>query len=266
MKILCLKGGLGNQLFEYCRYRQMQAAHHRVYLHYDRQQLNMHGGTLLDECFDVSLPPASLPVMATALLLKALRRTRLFPHLFDDEHPDCLLVDDYCQDRRYIVDAPSLLPFRTEVCRRMAAPWLQRVEESPCSVAVHVRRGDYLHPANAPNFGTCPESYYRQAIATVRRQHPEAELFFFSDDMDWVREHLPYTHSHYVAHEKGQPDWVDLYLMARCRHHIIANSTFSFWGAFLARQGASLNIYPRHWYANPQWTAPNIFPSHWTAL
>lgn len=266
MKFLCLKGGLGNQLFEYCRYQQLRAAGMRVFMHYDRQQLNMHGGTLLSECFDVMMPPVSLPVMALTLLLKGIRRTGLFPRLFDDEDPACILIDDYCQNRRYITDAASMLPFRSDVRRWVGREWLEKIEQSPCSVAVHVRRGDYLHPANITNFGTCPEAYYRKAIDALRQQAPEAELFFFSDDIAWTREHLAFDGAHYVEHDNGQPDWADLYLMTRCRHHIIANSTFSFWGAYLAPQDGARNFYPAQWYANTQWTAPDIFPDEWVKV
>ena len=265
-KILCIKGGLGNQLFEYCRYQQLTDAGYKVFIHYDRQQLNVHGGTLLDECFDVQLPPISIPTMVITLLLKGIRKTGLFSQLFDEDHPKCLLIDDYSQDLRYISKALSLLPFRNNIRQKVDSIWLRNIENSPCSVAVHVRRGDYLHPINASNFGICPEEYYKNAIKFIRQCHPEAELFFFSDDINYCRNHLKFDNSNYVEHKENIPDWSDLYLMTRCHHHIIANSTFSFWGAFLSRQADCINIYPRRWFANAEWTTPNIFPKEWITM
>ena len=266
MKILCFKGGLGNQLFEYCRYQQLKATGQRVFLFYDYRQLKQHGGILLNECFDVHLPPATIPITFFTLLLKGIRKIGPFPKLFDEDNPNCLLIDDYCQDRSFISEALVLLPFRKDRCQQIDTIWLRQIENISCSVAVHIRRGDYLHRVNAPNFGICSEEYYQRAIRMIRQYHPEAKLFFFSDDICWCRKHLKYENSHYIEHKNKQPDWVVLYLITRCRHHIIANSTFSFWGAYLSRHPHSINIYPRNWYANPEWITPDIFPKEWIAI
>ena len=84
--------------------------------------------------------------------------------------------------------------------------------------------------------------------------------------MTWVKENLPVENGVFVEKENGEADHIDLFLMTRCRGHIIANSTFSFWGAMLADDKDATNIYPRRWFANTAWTIPYIFPDDWISL
>lgn len=266
MKIICLKGGLGNQLFEYCRYCQLvEEGSERLFLYRDNRRLKQHGGVLLPDCFDISLPPSPWWVPLVVGGVKLLRRMGLCARLYDEERADCLLVDDYCQDKRFIFDVVRYANFRSFRLSEESARIESMMAEEAYPVAVHVRRGDYLHQANLASFGLCPLSYYRQALRYLLDRHPEARFFFFSDDMDWVVGNLQAENAVYVRLEKDVPDYIDLYLMTRCRGHIIANSTFSFWGARLSPlQG--INIYPRRWYSHPQWTAPDIFPDDWVGI
>lgn len=119
---------------------------------------------------------------------------------------------------------------------------------------------------NPSNIGVCDISYYQKAIETIRKQHTDAHYFFFSDDIEWVRNHFSDDNATFIKKEETEPDYVDLYLMTKCKAHIIANSTFSFWGSLLTDHEKHLCIYPKRWFANPEWTVPDIFPSHWIAL
>lgn len=267
MKIVCLKGGLGNQLFEYCRYRQLQEnATGKVYLYRDFRKLKQHGGTLVSHCFDIQLPPQQLWVTLLVLTVKFLRVLHLCPMLYDETDRRCILIDSYSQDRHYISQWPQLLKFRDIKMTVGSSDYLSQIKASPYPVAVHIRRGDYLQADNLENIGICDISYYRQAIDTVRQKHRASQFFFFSDDMAWVRQHLFVENAVYVEHDNTNKDVVDLYLMALCKAHVIANSTYSFWGSMLAESEEHLCIYPKHWFANPQWTVPDIFPSHWISL
>lgn len=266
MKIVCLKGGLGNQLFEYCRYRQLQQQHRgRTYLYYDLRRLKSHGRALLTEGFDVALPSTPFWIQMLVVGIKLLRELHLFSRLYDDLRDDCLLIDDYSQDRRFIVDAHRLLPFRKLPLSPYAQDLEQQILAATDSVAVHVRRGDYLHPSNLPHFGLCTVDYYQEAVSHIRRKHPDATFFVFSDDATWAAQHLTFDRTVYVRPHPDDCDTTDLRLMSLCRHHIMANSTFSFWGAWLSpHQG--INIYPSRWFADPMWHVPDIFPSHWMGL
>ena len=103
-------------------------------------------------------------------------------------------------------------------------------------VSLHVRRGDYVSlPSAAAYHGLCSLHYYRAAMAYVAERVADPVFFVFSDDPEWTRANLssPYP-THYVDHNTPEDAFQDLRLMSICRHHIIANSSFSWWGAWLA--------------------------------
>lgn len=117
------------------------------------------------------------------------------------------------------------------------------------AVSVHIRRGDYLSAQNQAMFGgICDDAYYDRAIAEMKRRLPGAVFFFFSNDTDWVKAH--YQGENYVVAEGNGEDagFLDLFLMSRCRHHIMANSSFSWWGAWLDDNPDKIVIAPKKWF------------------
>jgi Glycosyl transferase family 11 len=101
--------------------------------------------------------------------------------------------------------------------------------DAPSTTAVHVRRGDFLDSETLPR--PCPFGFYEQAFATVAVDAPSTQFVVFSDDIAWCQRKLPLKDAVFVS---GNPNWLDMALMSRCDHHICANSTFSWWGAFLS--------------------------------
>jgi len=133
------------------------------------------------------------------------------------------------------------------------------------SVSVHVRRGDYVtNPATRRVHGVCSPEYYRQALASIKVQVPDVRAFAFSDEIAWVRENMvldaPTTHVDVNGPDDGHED---LRLMTLCRHHIIANSTFSWWGAWLCSHRAKKVIAPRRWSNDPAVDTRDLFPPDW---
>lgn len=264
MKIVCLKGGLGNQMFIFSRYEQLRKSGERVFLHRDGRRLKQHGGILVSDCFDTELPsePWWLPLVVIGL--KTLRSLGLWKRLYDDERADCLLIDDYCQNLRFA--DREVFRFRAAWPQEVMA-WAKTIDDCDYPVALHVRRGDYTEVNNQKNFGLCTTDYYCRAMDYVRNRQPHARFFIFSEDPLWCKSHLPMTaECTLVELPPAVPDYASLYLMTRCRGHIIANSTFSFWGARLSEGGNDINIYPSPWFANSQWTAPEIFPADWIKI
>jgi hypothetical protein len=138
------------------------------------------------------------------------------------------------------------------------------------SVAVHVRRGDYVSLASAAKFhGTLPAAYYAAALWQVGAKVTDAHVFVFSDDPQWCRQNLPWGGAvTYVSHNAGPDAWQDLVLMGRCKHHVIANSSFSWWGAWLADQRwgvAGRNVIaPKIWFAGAlKQHLQDRYPKHW---
>ena len=130
-----------------------------------------------------------------------------------------------------------------EETRRME----ERMRSCP-SVSVHIRRGDYLDPKHSALYqGICTDAYYEAAMERMRRLVPGAVFFFFSNDPAWVKE--KYRGPNLIPVEGHDEDagYADLYLMSRCRHHILANSSFSWWGAWLNADPSKKVIAPKRW-------------------
>lgn len=136
------------------------------------------------------------------------------------------------------------------------------------SVAVHVRRGDYVsNPKTHVIFGTCSLDYYKKAIGLIAERVQNPKFYFFSDDIDWVRENLkvPYS-STYISHNTGEKSYEDLRLMSHCKHNVIANSTFSWWGAWLNQNQNKIVVAPKNWFTDPQKRTDDLCPLDWLRI
>jgi hypothetical protein len=132
------------------------------------------------------------------------------------------------------------------------------------SVSVHVRRGDYV---NSNFHGLCSVDYYRQAIDFIGNSISNPVLYFFSDDIGWVKNNFTYDFNvKYIDFNKGSDSWKDMYLMTLCKHHIIANSSFSWWGAWLGNNKNKIVIAPARWFLKSNVNAQDICPSSWLRL
>lgn len=129
------------------------------------------------------------------------------------------------------------------------------------SVSVHIRRGDYI---NSSNFGVCSIDYYKLAMSFISEKISDPIFVFFSDDIDWVKENIPCPNAIYVSCNHGIDSWQDMYLMTQCKHNIIANSSFSWWGAWLNNNSNKIVIAPAKWFNY----SPNydILPKEWITL
>lgn len=134
-------------------------------------------------------------------------------------------------------------------------------------ISIHVRRGDYVSVASASAYhGVCTLDYYRRALLYVSERVNAPNLFVFSDEPAWAKANLrsPLP-THYVDHNPIENAFQDLRLMSLCRHHILANSSFSWWGAWLSRTQDGLVIAPTRWYAANRPT-PDLIPSRWIRM
>lgn len=125
-------------------------------------------------------------------------------------------------------------------------------EMSECnSVSIHVRRGDYLDVANQGVYDQiCNEEYYRRAIDLVNTKVENAKFFLFSDDIEWTKMNVWREGMRIVDWNTDTRSWEDMYLMKQCKHHIIANSTFSWWGAWLGNYNEKIVVAPSRWFFN----------------
>jgi hypothetical protein len=134
------------------------------------------------------------------------------------------------------------------------------------SVAVHLRRGDYV-TAGVKGFGALPLSYYETAMRELTREVKEPHLYVFSDDPEWAHAHFRLDHpTTVISRDVEQSACEDLWLMSRCRHHVIANSSFSWWGAWLGQDPRQIVYAPRRYYRNHDRATPDLYPAAWRLL
>lgn len=139
---------------------------------------------------------------------------------------------------------------------------LSRVENSN-SVSIHFRRGDYVaQKALNKAFGVPGEEYYRPAIEYIKDRIREPKFFIFSDDLPWVKENFKLEGAEYVS----LLDYEELVLMSKCKHNIVANSSFSWWAAWLNSNSEKIVIAPRRWYRWWRLNCKDIVPSNWVRL
>lgn len=143
-----------------------------------------------------------------------------------------------------------------------------RIAAGP-AIGLHVRRGDYVTNAKARALhGLCDPGYYRRAIEKLRGSHSTTRLFAFSDDPDWVEQEIldGLPDSECVRHNGGSRSYRDMQMMALCDHQIIANSSFSWWAAWLNPVPHKQVVAPRQWFGDLSRDASNIVPREWERL
>ena len=144
---------------------------------------------------------------------------------------------------------------------------LARHVEMVNSVSLHVRRGDYAtNPKTTATHGLCSLDYYQDAIRHFEELVQQPLFFIFSDDIEWVKSNLDVgLKCVYVQNNTGAGSYNDMRLMSLCKHHIIANSSFSWWGAWLDANQKKIVVAPKKWFANNNDTR-DLFPNRWLLL
>jgi hypothetical protein len=134
------------------------------------------------------------------------------------------------------------------------------------SISIHVRRGDYVSNTTAAQHGVCGLDYYRRAVEYMLARLQSAHFFVFSDDPVWTRENLVLPgDATYVQHNVATSAFQDLRLMSLCKHHIVANSSFSWWGAWLNPGANKLVVCPKQWFVDDRDTS-SLSPANWERL
>jgi hypothetical protein len=181
-----------------------------------------------------------------------------------------VFLQGYWQSERYF---QAIAPILREEFTFKAAPdaanqaMLQQIDSCE-SIVVHVRRGDYLSTTHSNAvYGVCPADYYARAISYLGERVKNPHCFVFSDDPEWVGNHLKFAiPSTLVTHNIGKQDHEDLRLMSRGKHFIIANSTFSWWGAWLSAHPGKQIIAPRRWYESSPILTHDLIPEAWIRI
>ncbi len=280
-----LVGGLGNQLFQYATARAV-ALRNGVPLILDARAYKPDsafgyelGHFAIEACVGSAeeLPPGRKQPLHYALWRKFgsspkfVRERGLGFNRNVTALPAGVYLHGYFQTEKYFAEHSDAI--RSEL--RIVEPpseenrrWLAMIADVP-SVSLHLRRGDYVSSAKGSQVhGGCTPVYYANAVEHVAAKLGCAPvLHVFSDDPAWARNNLTFPfETHYCAHNDGSRNYEDLRLMGACKHHIIANSTFSWWGAWLNPDPDKIVVAPRQWFADPRMHNPDIVPEGWVRI
>ena len=285
MIIVKLEGGLGNQMFQYALGRNLSLLHN-VPLKIDSSYLqkeNQSGRSLRIGAFNTKLEEAT-PAEVYACrssLQKFLDRLRLASKkkgVIEREirfYPKNLKRTDgyfvgHWNDENYFKSSEDAIRKDFELKKPLGLP-AQKIAEliasEPEPVSVHIRRGDYVSiPKIAAVHRALPLSYYDEAVKMIIKQKQNAHFFISSDDIEWAKENFPKNYPATFISSPEIPDYEELILMGRCKHHIIANSTFSWWGAWLNQNPQKIVIAPTQWFNDPNRGTGGLIPLSWIKI
>lgn len=294
MIITNLIGGLGNQMFQYAcgRACALDAGLPLAVSSDMFRDYALHQGLELTRVFALEVDEASpaqmrerlgwqRPVWLRRLLSRPYARALTRPGFVAEPHfhfwPGLreaaargAYLQGYWQCERYFAHHEATLRqdlrFRA-AARGLNAEFAERIGECE-AVSLHVRRGDYVSNARTQAIhGSLPQQYYERALRHVLQRVPHARVFAFSDDPQWVAANLLPLHPGLIIvnHNRGADSYNDLRLMALCRHHVIANSSFSWWGAWLDARPDKIVVAPERWFADGP-DSVDLVPSSWIRL
>jgi len=291
MIVAKLRGRLGNQMFQYAVARAL-AARVETETKLDASWIEHPEGSdgrryeLRPFALDVDLAHvrtfARLPVARRVLrpLQRALPRRRPFLRVIREPNTfafvpqvvtagDGVYLDGFWQSEDYFADQAALIRRELNIPRpvRESAVGLAEDIERETSVSMHVRRGDYLTAKVSSLLTPLPIDYYLRGLDVVVGKVGPCRTFVFSDDPDWCEQQLRLDDSAVIVRNDGQSAPLeDLYLMSRCNHHIIANSSFSWWGAWLDPSPEKVVVAPRRWFNDPALASAPRVPRNWVAI
>lgn len=291
MKIVNILGGLGNQMFQYAFAIALQHNFPNEKVLIDPSGFKgypLHNGYELKRIFNASIPEASIKEQLSVFYpLRNYRMwqigTRILPRRrtviseSEDMRYDAkLFADDssayylgYWQTEKYFKD------IRNQILDAFTFPELSSDSlnigvinriKSENAVSLHVRRGDYVKIGNTQ--GICTIDYYKKALKLMTKKTTPTLFVVFSDDIQWCRENIKdlsgAVPAVYVDWNKREDSYRDMQLMSLCKHNIIANSSFSWWGAWLNQNPDKVIIAPSRWMNGPGWA--DIIPDDWHTI
>ena len=283
MKIVRIIGGLGNQMFQFAFYLALKERYNDVMLDTSSFGIYTHNGFELDKIFHIEYTKASkrermiLSYQGDEILMRVLRKLLkqrkteyVEPYLCFDETVTSLSCDKYYigywQSYKYFINIESAI--RKQFCfsqvlsskNEAVKKWMLNSN----SVSLHVRLGDYVN--NSVYSNICTSDYYNKAIDMIQSKVSEPIFFIFSDDTTWCKNNLQIPCCNIIDWNNNEESYWDMYLMTCCKHNIIANSSFSWWGAWLNTTPGKIVVAPGKWINDNRVQISDIIPSDWICI
>jgi len=284
MIIVKIFGGLGNQLYQYAAAKYL-AEKHKVPIRLDLSAFDSDKLRNFDlQKFNTKFAIASKEDIANLLprnnIAKALQYLRPkekrtyhrerglhFDNTFSSIGPNVYLKG-YFQSERYFLPIEQIIraEFALDRSYTLQVEDIATNMRNEPSVSVHIRRGDYTDPEVLRIHGVLQKDYYQKAITMAKQAIPNARFYFFSDDAGWVKENFDLTNSVIVSGQHTTSHVEDFYLMSQCRNNIIANSSFSWWCAWLNDNSEKLVVAPASWFAARPDDSADRIPDSWKQI
>jgi hypothetical protein len=280
MVIVTLGGGLGNQLFQYATGKQVAQRNNtslKMYISNFKNEVGRSyklGYFNIKEDFATEAEVDRLigPYYSETMYAKLYRKLDSYRPKYkrryyrEDEYwgfepavmqtRSNILLEGFWQHHKYVEQFPAILKQELTLKPEYEshADIMLRIANDENAVSLHFRRGDYQSDPNNLNFfGLVPLDYYYNAINYILARVPGATFYIFSDDLDWVKNNLQSDATIvFVDLEGGTKDYVELDAMSKCRHNVIANSSFSWWAAYLNKNQDKIVIAPKKWVVDEQ--------------
>ncbi len=288
MIVIKLIGGLGNQMFQYALGRKLTILNDAE-LKFDLEHLQLNNKLKLKKQvlsffkFEIIEPRkyglGTFNVkenFASKQEIRKLGSTLVFEsEPFFSFHPEILLTRDDCclsgfwQSEKYFQDIQDVLRKEFMLRDEFSIDDLDIAKEiKACNgVSLHIRRGDYVTRAAVNKFhGTCSLEYYAKAVDCLNQKITKPVFFVFSDDIKWAQENLKIKNPIIFVSNGKLKDYEELILMSFCKHHIIANSSFSWWGAWLNPSQEKIVVAPKKWLTDDSINTADLIPKNWIRL
>ena len=293
MIIVKLQGGLGNQMFQYATARALQMRFRdKIYVDLDfldptinlnsditprnfelpifnavrlRQLKKWQKKIILNSSFYKKIISRIL-YGKTAIINQQKNQFVTFPRSYDT-----LYIEGYFQSEKYFssIRAQLLADFKFPDLDNINEKLKQDICSNNNTVSIHIRRGDYLNETALKFHGLISMRYYKNSLDYLESKlGEELHYYIFTEDTEWVEEQFHFlANLTIVKDNKGSSSWKDIVLMKACKHHIIANSSFSWWGAWLSENNG-ITIVPKNWYVSSEanYDVHDIIPSKWIIM
>ncbi len=208
-------------------------------------------------------------VWMTPLRKSSLLMESGFPYTdLESKVSDCGYLSGYWQSEKYFMNYANEVreSFKFgSIINPENVKWTELISRVN-SISIHVRRGDFISTKNVAYHGACSVEYFTSATRYIMARISSPEFFVFSDDIEWAKANIsPSAPCHFVSNNSGANSFNDMRLMSLCKHNIIANSSFSWWGAWLNANNSKIVIAPAKWFAADVDTC-DLLPPSWVTL
>lgn len=290
MIIVKIHGGLGNQLFQYALGRALAESLHMPLKLDISFFMDSPNRKFLLENFNISPQFATQKEInrvkmrdypsSIQKLISIFRKIKKENTLYIKEGSRTLDVDQlggydqiylkgYWQSEKYFRYIEPIIRSEFTLTSKPDPTNQQYLEDilSSNSISVHIRRGDYVsNPSVNKRFVVCSLDYYQKAIDLISEKVTNPQFYIFSDDPEWVSKNFHIQHPTFLISYNKNQEHEDLRLMSSCKHHIIANSSFSWWGAWLGTNIDKITITPYKWLNDPSKVSRDIIPDGWIRI